>query len=62
MVAARGINPVLNFALEEAQLRKAVLCVVYMKEIAVYFSGAPATARTREMEGRSAGRARSCRS
>jgi nucleotide-binding universal stress UspA family protein len=42
MVAARGINPVLNFALEEAQLRKAVLLVVYVKEIAVYFSGAPA--------------------
>jgi amino acid transporter/nucleotide-binding universal stress UspA family protein len=42
MVAARGINPVLNFALEEAQLRRAVLCVVYVKEIAVYFSGAPA--------------------
>lgn len=42
MVAARGINPVLNFALEEAQLRKAVLCVVYIKEIAVYFAGAPA--------------------
>jgi amino acid transporter/nucleotide-binding universal stress UspA family protein len=41
MVAARGINPVLNFALEEAQLRKAVLCVVYIKEIAVYFTGAP---------------------
>ena len=41
MVAARGINPVLNFALEEAQLRKAVLCVVYVKEIAVYFSSAP---------------------
>lgn len=42
MVAARGINPVLNFALEEAKLRKAVLLVVYVKEIAVYFSGAPA--------------------
>ena len=42
MVAARGINPVLNFALEEAQLRKAVLCVLYVKEISVYFSGAPA--------------------
>ncbi|MBA3830786.1 MAG: amino acid permease [Chthoniobacterales bacterium] len=41
MVAARGINPVLNFALEEAQLRKAVLCVLYVKEIAVYFAGAP---------------------
>ncbi len=42
MVAARGINPVLNFALEEAQLRKAVLCVVYVKEISIYFAGAPA--------------------
>ncbi len=41
MVAARGINPVLNFALEEAQLRRAVLCVVYVKEIIVYFSAAP---------------------
>ena len=37
----RGINPVLNFALEEAQLRKAVLCVVYVKEVVVYFSAAP---------------------
>ncbi|MGH7936362.1 MAG: amino acid permease [Chthoniobacterales bacterium] len=42
IVAARGINPVLNFALEEAQLRKAVLCVVYVKEISIYFAGAPA--------------------
>ncbi len=41
MVAARGINPVLNFALEEAQLRKAVLCVVYIKEVAVYFADVP---------------------
>lgn len=45
MVAARGINPVLNFALEEAQLRKAVLCVVYVKEVVVYFSAAPTTTR-----------------
>src|SRR6476660_9206566 len=44
MVAARGINPVLNFALEEAQLRKAVLCVVYVKEVVVYFSAAPTAA------------------
>ena len=42
MVAARGITPVLGFALDEAQLRKSVLCVLYVKEIAVYFSGAPA--------------------
>jgi amino acid transporter/nucleotide-binding universal stress UspA family protein len=43
MVAARGVTPVLNFALEEAELRKAVLCVLYVREIAVYFSGGPAT-------------------
>ena len=61
MVAARGINPVLNFALEEAQLRKAVLCVLYVKEIAVYFSGAPAALGARN--GRTIRRrARSCRS
>jgi nucleotide-binding universal stress UspA family protein len=41
MVAARGITPVLSFALEEAQLRKATLCVLYVKEIAVYYAGAP---------------------
>ncbi|MBA2243016.1 MAG: amino acid permease [Chthoniobacterales bacterium] len=41
MVAARGITPVLGFALDEAQLRKAVLCVLYVKEVAVYFSAAP---------------------
>jgi nucleotide-binding universal stress UspA family protein len=40
MVAARGINPVLSFALEEAQLRKATLCVLFVKEISVYFSNA----------------------
>ncbi|MGI8821082.1 MAG: amino acid permease [Chthoniobacterales bacterium] len=42
MVAARGITAVLTYALEEAQLRKAVLCVLYVKEIAVYFSAARA--------------------
>jgi amino acid transporter/nucleotide-binding universal stress UspA family protein len=41
MVAARGVTPALAFALEEAQLRKATLCVLYVKEIAVYFTGAP---------------------
>jgi amino acid transporter/nucleotide-binding universal stress UspA family protein len=39
MVAARGITPVLSFALDEAQLRKAMLCVLYVKEIAVYYGG-----------------------
>jgi amino acid transporter/nucleotide-binding universal stress UspA family protein len=40
MVAARGITPVLSFALDEAQLRKATLFVVYVKEIAVYYTAA----------------------
>ena len=42
MVAARGMTPVLSFALDEAQLRKATLCVLYVKEIAVYYAGGPA--------------------
>jgi amino acid transporter/nucleotide-binding universal stress UspA family protein len=41
MVAARGITPVLRFALDEAQLRKAILCVLFVKEIAVYYTGGP---------------------
>lgn len=40
MVAARGITPVLGYALEEAALRKATLCVVFVKEIAIYFTAA----------------------
>jgi nucleotide-binding universal stress UspA family protein len=48
LVAARGITPVLGYALEEAQLRNATLCVLYVKEIAVYFPAAPtAPAKTR---------------
>src|SRR5213083_2549203 len=43
MVAARGITPVLGFALDEAQLRTATLCVLYVKEVAVYYSGGPAS-------------------
>jgi nucleotide-binding universal stress UspA family protein len=39
MVAARGLTPVLRFALDEAQLRHATLCVLYVKEIAVHFAG-----------------------
>src|SRR5438105_15396478 len=38
MVAARGITPVLSFALDEAQLRRATLCVPFVKEIAVYYA------------------------
>lgn len=41
MVAARGITPVLKFALDEAQLRKAMLCVLYVKELAVFAPGVP---------------------
>jgi amino acid transporter len=40
MVAARGITPVLSFALDEAQLRKACLFVLYVKEVAIYFTAA----------------------
>jgi amino acid transporter/nucleotide-binding universal stress UspA family protein len=43
MVAARGITPVLSFALDEAQLRKATLCVLFVKEIAVYYASGPTT-------------------
>jgi amino acid transporter/nucleotide-binding universal stress UspA family protein len=39
MVAARGITPVVRFAIEEAQLRKASLCVLYVKEVAVFPAG-----------------------
>jgi len=40
MVAARGITPVLSFALDEAQLRKATLFVLYVKEVSVYYTAA----------------------
>jgi len=40
MVAARGITPVLSFALDEAQLRRATLFVLYVKEVAVYYTAA----------------------
>jgi nucleotide-binding universal stress UspA family protein len=41
MVAARGITRVLSFALDEAELRKATLCVLFVKEIAVFYGGGP---------------------
>jgi len=43
MVAARGVTPVLQYALDEAQLRKATLCVIYVKELAVFIPQGPAT-------------------
>jgi amino acid transporter/nucleotide-binding universal stress UspA family protein len=43
LVAARGVNPVLRFALEEARLRQASLYVLYIKELAVALPGVVAT-------------------
>ena len=39
LVAARGMNPVLRFALEEARLREGRLYVLYVKELAVTLTG-----------------------
>ena len=39
LVAARGLTPVLRFALEEAVLRKATLYCLYIKEIAIPLMG-----------------------
>ncbi|MFL6536983.1 MAG: universal stress protein [Chthoniobacterales bacterium] len=47
MVAARGITPVLRFALDEAQLRKATLCVLFVREISVYYTGAAPLGRAK---------------
>jgi amino acid transporter len=44
LVAARGLNPVLRFALEEARLRQATLYVLYIKELAVSMPGIVAEA------------------
>src|SRR5690606_22821151 len=39
MVAARGLTPVLKFALEEARYRQGNLYVLYVKELAVKLQG-----------------------
>jgi amino acid transporter/nucleotide-binding universal stress UspA family protein len=39
LVAARGLTPVLGFALEEARLRQGTLYVLYVKELAVTLPG-----------------------
>ena len=39
LVAARGMNPVLRFGMEEARLRQGTLYVLYVKEIAVAIPG-----------------------
>jgi nucleotide-binding universal stress UspA family protein len=47
MVAARGVTPVLRFALNEATLRKATLYVLYVREVAFFIgSSNPPPART----------------
>src|SRR5437763_613356 len=51
MVAARGITPVLSYALDEAQLRKASLYVVYVKELAVYYGAGPMQATRAKWQG-----------
>ena len=40
MVAARGVTPVLRFALEEARMRQASLYILFVKELAVSLPGA----------------------
>lgn len=44
LVAARGLTPVLRFALEEARLRQGTLYVLYVKELAVALPGPIETA------------------
>jgi nucleotide-binding universal stress UspA family protein len=39
LVAARGLTPVLSFALEEARFRQGTLYVLYVKELAVALPG-----------------------
>jgi len=45
LVAARGLTPILRFALEEARLRQGALYVLYIKELAVAIPGVLTEAR-----------------
>jgi len=45
LVAARGLTPVLKFAMDEAALRKSSLCVLFVKEVSVFLAGAPSELR-----------------
>jgi amino acid transporter/nucleotide-binding universal stress UspA family protein len=45
MVAARGVTPVLRFAVDQARLMHATLCVLYVKEVAVFLGDVSPTAR-----------------
>jgi nucleotide-binding universal stress UspA family protein len=44
LVSIRGLTPVLGFAFDEAELRKAVLYILYVREVAVLYQGAPLAA------------------
>ncbi len=41
LVSVRGLTPVLGFAFDEAELRKAALYILYVREIAVLYQGLP---------------------
>ena len=56
LVSARGNTPVLKYALTEAKLHKAVLCVLYIREIAVLLGAAqPESKRARWQDDPQAG-------
>ncbi len=41
LVSIRGLTPVLGFAFDEAELRKASLYILYVREVAVLYPGSP---------------------
>lgn len=41
LVCVRGLTPVLGFAFDEAELRKAALYILYVREVAVLYQGSP---------------------
>ncbi len=46
LVCVRGLTPVLGFAFDEADLRKATLYVLYVREVAVLYQGNTGTPQT----------------
>jgi len=60
LVAARGMTPVLRFALEEARLRKGMLYVLFVKELAVALPRSAGKYRAAPLAGRPASRKKSC--
>jgi len=45
LVAAQGLTPVMSYALDEAELRKGPLYVLYVKKVAVLFAGGVGTTK-----------------